>query len=209
METTNETSTRRPRRRQLGVLLTLLGALALMATACDSPSTPAAKLFDAWKANNKTLAAATAEPAAVTQIFAKPYAGTSGWFFNKCEGAAGSTYCTWIDNTEGRLEMRITNSTNKVSSVQRIGLGSIDAGRFFHAWRANKKPSAVPYGTTAAVNAMFSVAYTSAAHWTPTGCEGAAGSTYCTWNNDHADTIVLRLDNATNKVTSVTRTPAP
>jgi hypothetical protein len=195
----------RHRRRRSTTVAAVAAGFALLLAACQAPAPPAGKLFDAWKAGNRTQAAATATPTAVDQIFAKAYTWSSGWFFNQCDGVAGSTYCTWIDNTEGRLELRIDNASNKVVAVKRIALGNINAGRFFHAWRFGTEADAAPYGTNDAVNDMFSVAYTADTHWSPAGCDPAGAFTYCNWYDDESNAIVLKVDNATQKVFFVDR----
>ena len=92
------------------------------------------------------------------------------------------------------MQLRITNSTQKASDVTRISLGSLPAGRLFHAWRIGSSSAGTPYATPAALFALFAKPYTSADHWSPEGCDGAAGSLYCTWRNDADKTIILRVD---------------
>jgi len=204
--TPQDTPTRaRSRRRPAALGLALLAAAALLVASCDAPDKPSGTLFDHWKAADKAHATETATPTAVNQLFAKPWASANGWFFSSCDGAAGSNYCTWIDNTEGRLVLKTTTQFQQVTSVQRIALGNINAGRFFHAWRQGKKANAAPYGTPAAANAMFSVAYDNTNHWEPAGCDSAAGTTYCNWYDDESNAIVLKVSNATGKVTGVDR----
>ncbi|QXC63264.1 hypothetical protein KSP35_11025 [Aquihabitans sp. G128] len=202
MDTTTNT-THRSRRRG-GLLLALVAALALLVAACDVPAKPAGALYDAWKAGDKAKAGQTATPTAVNQLFTKTWSASSQWLFINCDGAAGSTYCTWVESTEGRLQLRVDNASQKVTSVTRIPLGNGAAGRFFHAWRVGKKDAAMAYGSASATNAMFAHSDVGA-HWLPTGCDGAAGSTYCSWIGDDSVQITLRVDNATQKVIHVDR----
>ncbi|HEV7723210.1 MAG TPA: hypothetical protein VGO60_18100 [Iamia sp.] len=181
--------------RRRAALLVVAVALTALAAACDAPAPPAGSLFDAWKANNMAAANAVATPGAVGQIFSQPYSSASDWTFVRCDGAAGSTYCTWVDTVENRLQMRIDNMTNKVSEVLRIPVGSTIAGRVFHAWRKGTSDAATPYATPGAKLALFSKTYSTADHWLPSGCDGAAGHLYCTWTNDAAETIVLGVNN--------------
>jgi hypothetical protein len=191
------------RRLRVGVLA-LVAALAFVAAACDVPIKPAGGLFDSWKGNDADGAHSFATDAAVDQIFAKTYSAKSEWFFDKCEGTAGSTYCTWINNIETRLQMRVGNSSNKVVDVQFIALSSGISGRFFHAWRSGDHSAAANYGTATAVSQLYSRTYSASDHWTPQGCDGAAGSIYCTWSADDGRTIVTHFDNVeTHKVVSV------
>jgi len=193
MATETGTGGRKGRRRS--VLLVVAVALTALAAPCDVPAPPAGSLFDAWKANDLAAANAVATPGAVAQLFGQPYSAGSGWMFVKCDGAAGSTYCTWVDKVENRLQLRINNMTNKVSEVQRIPVGSTVAGRVFHAWRMGTPDAATPDATAEAKAALFAKAYSSADHWLPSGCDGAAGHLYCTWTNDAAETIVLGVNN--------------
>ena len=211
MHTTTPSNLRQQRRtRRRAVAVGLIAALAMLAAACDVPAKPAGGLFDSWKGNDADGAHAFASDTAVDQIFAKPYSAKSEWFFNRCDGAAGSTYCTWINNIETRLQMRVANSQNKVNDVEYIALSSGVSGRFFHAWRVGSHAQAANYGTATAVTQLFSTTYHAADHWTPDGCEGAAGSIYCTWVADDGRTMVTHFDNVeTHKVVSVAHHPAP
>jgi hypothetical protein len=181
------------RTRIAGVVL--VAALAVVLAACDVPAQPAGDLYNAWVANNHAAAAAVATPAAVTEMFSQPYAASTGWFFDRCEGAAGSTFCTWIDKIEGRLQLQVQNSSQKVINVTRISLGSIAAGRLFHAWRIGDSNAGAPYATPSALFALFAKPYFASDHWTPEGCDGAAGSLFCTWHNDANKTIILQVRN--------------
>ena len=190
MATEIGTGVRRKVRRR-AVLLAVAVALTALAAACDVPAPPAGSLFDAWKANDTAAAGAVATPGAVTQMFGQPYSSAADWTFVMCDGAAGSTYCTWVDTVENRLQMRIDNTTDTVSEVQRIPVGSTVAGRVFHAWRKGTPDAATPYATPGAEATLFSESSSPADHWLPSGCDGTAGHLYCTWTNDAAETIVL------------------
>ncbi len=174
--------------------LAVVAALSFAVASCDMPSQPAGDLFNAWVANNHSAAAAVATPSAVSQMFSQAYSAYDGWFFDRCDGAAGSTYCTWITHIEGRMELRVDNASQKVVSVTRTSLGSISAGRLFHAWRIGNSRAGAPYATPAALFALFAKPYSASDHWTPQGCDGAAGSLYCTWTNDAAKTIILQVE---------------
>ncbi|HMJ78063.1 MAG TPA: hypothetical protein VK507_18935 [Iamia sp.] len=194
MATQSGTAGQRKVRRR-SVLLVVAVAVAALAAACDAPVQPAGSLFNAWKANDLAAANAVATPGAVGQLFGQPYSSASGWTFIRCDGAAGSTYCTWVDKVENRLQMRVNNMSDKVSEVQRIPVGSTIAGRVFHAWRKGTSDAATPYATPGAKVALFSKSFSAADHWLPSGCDGAAGHLYCTWTNDAAETIVLGVNN--------------
>ena len=193
---TNPTARRSPRRAAAVAVLLAVGISIL--AACDVPATPAGKLFDAWKAGTPSAATAYATNTAKTQIFSQAYTTSAGWMFVKCEGAAGSTYCIWVNKLEGLLILRVDNASQKVTSVERRSLGSVEAGRVFHAWRLQDKPASVAYSTATARNTLFTIPFKSSDHWLPDGCEGAAGSLYCTWYRDSGASITLRVSNLTD-----------
>jgi hypothetical protein len=203
-------TTDRPRRRlRLGTALAALGAaLALLAAACDVPVAPAGKLYDAWKANDPATAHTVATNTAVAQMFASPWKASTGWFFSTCQGAAGSTYCNWLTGREGRMTLRVDNASQKVVSVSRVPLDSSIAGAFFHDWRTGASAHALTYGTTSARNTLFAIAYHQSDHWLPDGCDGTAGALYCTWYDDHARNLTLKVSTAIDpqKVVEVTLT---
>ncbi len=181
-------------RRRSALAVVLVAVLALVASACDTPTPAAGTLFNDWKAGDQAHAATVATPAAKAQMFSQVYNPATGWAFVTCDGAAGSSYCTWITAIEGKMVLRVDSATSKVTSVTRTSLGSVEAGRVFHAWRVGSQASAAPYSTASARSALFAKSYAVSAHWLPNGCEGAAGSLYCTWTNDAAKTIILRVD---------------
>ena len=185
----------RPARRAalVGALL-LLGSL--VAAACEAPpDPPAAKLFDAWKAGKPSQATgAFTTSAAKTQMFSQPYTTTAQWLFVTCDGAAGSTYCTWVNRIEGRLVLRVDNASQKVTSVQRISLNNESAGRLFHGWRVGNVAGSGGVASPEVKASLAKVPYKVSDHWLPQGC--VKGSLYinCTWTNDAGKTIVFQYD---------------
>lgn len=84
-------------------------------TSPPSPSTPpgspeeqARSLYTAWTKGDRTAALALAEPAAVSSLFQRAWSASDSWTFGGCEGAAGSTYCTWRRPGE-QLVIRVRN----------------------------------------------------------------------------------------------------
>ncbi|WP_426571169.1 hypothetical protein [Aquihabitans sp. McL0605] len=185
-------------RRTAGVGVAIAVALVLLA-ACDVPVSPAGKVFDAWKADNPAAATSTMiTSSAKTQLFSQPYTTTAKWGFITCQGTAGTTYCTWVNKLEGRLILGVTSQTHKVSSVQRISLGSNEAGRTFHAWRTGSLSSVAAYATPAARAELAGLTYKPADHWLPDGCQGAAGSLFCTWYREDGASLTLQVDNVSS-----------
>lgn len=77
-------------------------------SASDDPEALATGLFDAWRRGDRASANAIAEAAAVDLLFGRTWRQTDGWIYDGCEGAAGSTFCTW-HTTAGRLIIRVRN----------------------------------------------------------------------------------------------------
>ena len=198
-------TSRRRRHGRRAALCGLLAAVALVAAACDVPAKPAGGLFDSWKGNDADGAHAFATDQAVDEIFVgHTYSAKAQWAFIKCEGAAGSDYCTWVNNTETSLVLKVVNQFQKVDDAKFVPLDSGVAGRFFHAWRTGNHTTAAQYGTATAVTQLYSATYSGSDHWTPMGCDHTAGSVYCSWENDAGHTTRLHVDVAGgNKVVSV------
>lgn len=82
------------------------------------PQGYAVALFNAWKAGDRGAASRVASPDAVNLLFAVPYQAqpsTSGpvdpYSFGGCQGAAGSTICSWQSSGSGTIMMRVRNVT--------------------------------------------------------------------------------------------------
>jgi hypothetical protein len=78
----------------------------------------AVALYNAWKTGDRVAASRVASPSAVTQMFAVPYqaqASTGGpvdpYSFQGCQGAAGSTICSWQAQGLSTVTMRVRNTT--------------------------------------------------------------------------------------------------
>ena len=90
-------------------------------SASAAPTTPegyAQALYAAWKAGDRNAAAKVASPEAVNQIFQFPYqpiqtnAGPQDPYqFRGCEGAAGSTFCTWAGQDNAQIVEQVRNTT--------------------------------------------------------------------------------------------------
>jgi hypothetical protein len=104
------------------------GSHATTTTTVPAPSTSppvnadpqgyAVALYNAWKAGDRVAAAKVASPQAVNLMFATPYQAqpsTSGpvdpYSFEGCQGAAGSTICSWQASGLGTISMRVRNTT--------------------------------------------------------------------------------------------------
>jgi hypothetical protein len=96
-------------------------ATAVTTTTQPTPTTPegyAKATYDAWKAGDRSAAATYASPEAVDQLFAVPYAPvqsadgpTDPLHVRDCEGAAGSTICSWSGEDDARIVITVRNDT--------------------------------------------------------------------------------------------------
>lgn len=103
--------------------------------ASAAPTTPegyAQALYAAWKAGDRNAAAKVASPEAVNQIFQFAYepiqtnAGPQDPYqFRGCEGAAGSSFCTWAGQDNAQIIEQVRNDTGGlpilVIDVKRAG----------------------------------------------------------------------------------------
>lgn len=71
-------------------------------------------LYAAWMSGDRAAAAAVAQPAAVTTLFARPWQAGDGWSFSECTGAAGSVICTWRRPGGQQVLFRVQNATGGV-----------------------------------------------------------------------------------------------
>lgn len=86
-------------------------------TVAASPEDAARALYDAWARADATAAARSAQPAAVSVLFARPWQAGDGWSFAGCNGAAGSLICTWQAGSQ-ELLMRVLNAPGRVAEVR-------------------------------------------------------------------------------------------
>jgi hypothetical protein len=69
------------------------------------------------------------------------------------------------------------------------------AGMFRHAWLVGDREAMARYGTAAAVDQAAAIPIEGWGTATDDGCEGAAGSAYCTWTRDDGARLILRVGN--------------
>lgn len=92
------------------------------ATTPAMPSTPdayATAFIAAWVAADRDAASALATPEVVDQLFAVD-AGEAPWALVTCEGAAGSSYCTFGDGAGGEIVVRVGNEAAALGQPQAI-----------------------------------------------------------------------------------------
>jgi hypothetical protein len=69
------------------------------------------------------------------------------------------------------------------------------ATALIEAWERGDQPAAAELATSDAVEMLFSREGGGAGTWSLVGCEGAAGSSYCTFNAGGDPTVIVRVGN--------------
>lgn len=93
-------------------------------TARRATDATAQAFFEAWVANDATKLAANGEAGAIAQANALASSRTRPWVFDRCEGAAGSVYCSWID-AGTRLVVRVRNVEPPPRAVIEVRLEAV------------------------------------------------------------------------------------
>jgi len=106
--TTNTTSTSTASTTRSTPATTSLPTTAPTTTRVRASDATAQAFFEGWVANDAAKMAANGEAAAVTQATALASSRNRPWNFDRCEGAAGSVYCSWLDAGQ-RLIIRVRN----------------------------------------------------------------------------------------------------
>jgi hypothetical protein len=86
----------------------IASALIIPTGTAEAVINPAQRLYRAWRKNDKKAAERVARTEAVDSLFARTWRASDNWHSTRCEGAAGSIYCTWERSSE-KLIIRYTN----------------------------------------------------------------------------------------------------
>jgi hypothetical protein len=165
-------------------------------TAPPSTQAVATAFFAGWTAKNDAALKASGSAPAVSQAEAAWPAGTTGYVFSNCQGAAGSLYCTWVRPGE-RVVLQADNVTvpHRVVGFTHATLDAQDvAQEFVNAWQAGSTGAVAALGNTSAAASAGAASAQSQRPWAFGSCNGAAGSQYCTWS-DGASTLTLQVQN--------------
>jgi hypothetical protein len=76
---------------------------------CPDAQTCAQSLEAAWQRGDHATAVAIAGASLAQSLFATVYRASDGWAFQGCQGAAGSSYCTW-HAASAELIIRVQNA---------------------------------------------------------------------------------------------------
>ena len=81
-------------------------------------------LIEAWERGDRDAAAALTDPDALETLFSREGGGAGTWSLEGCDGAMGSTYCTFRADGEPAVIVRVGNEAasqgepHAVSEVQ-------------------------------------------------------------------------------------------
>jgi hypothetical protein len=86
-------------------------AVAAAASPAGRPATPAeyaTAIFAAWRGGDQAVVEDLADPTVAEVLGGRAPEAADGWEGPQCEGAAGSTYCSWV-RPETQLVLQIAN----------------------------------------------------------------------------------------------------
>ena len=69
----------------------------------------ALKVYEAWTHNDRETAGKDATPAAVAELFSKPWSASDGWSFGSSQGAAGTIYFQWNATGGQKLVIEVSD----------------------------------------------------------------------------------------------------
>ncbi len=152
--------------------------------------------FAAWQANNAAKMHSLGSAQAVATAIGARASGTSGYVFSNCQGAAGSTYCTWVKRGSRVLVQASNQAPNTVVGFQRQPLNAQNtAYEFFTGYEENNAAVVGVLADAATASKTANLESHRSLSWIPTqNCDGAAGSLYCTWTAGSSK-FVVRVDN--------------
>jgi hypothetical protein len=160
---------------------------------------------NAWLGGDQTRLDQLRDPA--NTIFQRVGSGNYDrhYTFKNCQGAAGSSYCTFDNAVGDELILRVANP--KLGGPHAIMDGQFNPITFptdmrayaqecLDAWKADNTARVEYLTTPDAKTHLYAV---SASHraddWTFVDSQGAAGSSYLTWHNPAGDRLVFRFHN--------------
>jgi hypothetical protein len=182
---------------------TLSSPAAAIYPSSAGPYTQAA--LSAWANGDTARLGQLRDPGAT--IFATLSAGNYDKHFalRSCQGAAGSSYCTFYNNVGDELVLRVSNE--KLSHPHAVMDGSFHPITFptdmqayaqecLDAWKAGNTARVSYLTTSDALTHLNAIpgAYRSTS-WTFAGAQGAAGSSYLTWQDPAGDRLMFRFHN--------------
>ncbi len=176
----------------------------------NPPDAKVKAFFAAWKSDNEATMHSLANAATVAGALGARAAGTNGYVFSNCQGAAGSTYCTWVKRGSRILVQAQNQAPYTVVGFQRQPLSAQDtANEFFTGYQENNVAVVAALADAATATKTAGLESHRSLNWLPPqNCDGAAGSQYCTWTAGSAKFVVRVVEvNPPPQVGDVTYTP--
>jgi hypothetical protein len=176
------------------------GESAVAVRLPTNPQAYATATFRAWLRGNETQLSRLAAPPVAQFLLARAPESTRGWSGPECEGAAGSTYCTWT-RSETQIVIRVANEaasqgqTHAVTEAffQPVG-DDVAIWPFTTAEEANNTQDQVDQGHSpwlldpAAVSSFYASAVLG---WTDADVQQAQPDPVTFWVTDLAAELVL------------------
>jgi hypothetical protein len=77
-------------------------------------------LIKAWERGDRDAAATFATPDALETLFSREGGGEGTWSLEDCDGAMGSTYCTFSAGGEPSVIVRVENEAVTIGEAQAV-----------------------------------------------------------------------------------------
>ncbi len=202
------TEGRRTRRALLVAAVAAAGALgtagaAQAYTIPHNSVTYADHFVIAFGAKNTSRLQLLGSSSAASTAVAAYYLAGPTWARQSCDGAMGSLYCRYTNGHGRSMIVRVNNfaaSMGQAHSVSEVQFPLVPApsdpqlysDMFMRAWKWKDTQTVYRFASTNAATSAFSHYAKANAYWYRVGsCDGAAGSTYCTYRNSITGKKVL------------------
>jgi hypothetical protein len=164
------------------------------------PQDWAAELVRAWGAGDRDRAGELATPEVVDQLFGHADPGGGDWEPIRCEGAAGTTYCSFASASRGE---GLTTQQPTVDGLTPIGTAAIaptanEDGSFAYAasilvqaWGRGDREQAAQYASPTAIQQLFGHADPGGPRWDERDCLVLDGVPTCIFYDPEADERLL------------------
>lgn len=170
----------------------------------------ASALIRAWGAGDRDRAAELASPDAVDRLFGHSDPGGPAWALRGCEGAAGTIYCSFVDETLGETLSTGQASMPDEGTGQLVPIGIIDFGEpgqqdqadvqaamgahssgLIRAWGTGDRTEATVYAHPEVVDALFDIADPGGPGWDLRDCISEDDDPVCIFYDPGRDDRVL------------------
>ncbi|MGZ8766262.1 MAG: hypothetical protein ACXW2C_11290 [Acidimicrobiia bacterium] len=113
-------------------------------------------------------------------------AAAAGWWFfvrddDSSSPTSTSSSSTSLSSSSSTTSSTSSSSTSSTTTPTTPADPQAYAETLFSAWAADDRATAATVADQAAIDSLFATPSSEAAAYTFSGCEGAAGSIFCTW----------------------------